>query len=123
MVVRCTTACVISPFHYKSCEFEPRSLQGVLDTAVCDKICQRLATGRCFSPGTLGFYTTKADPSGIKEVLLKVTLNTINLIHTKSEVYLIRNALFHAYRIIHFQYIFIISQFSLNHPLPPPHFS
>jgi hypothetical protein len=27
-------------------EFEPRSCRGVLDTTLCDKVCQRLATGR-----------------------------------------------------------------------------
>jgi hypothetical protein len=26
-------------------EFEPRSCRGVLDTTLCDKVCQRLATG------------------------------------------------------------------------------
>jgi hypothetical protein len=35
-----------------SCEFEPHSWRGVLDTTLCDKVCQWLATGRWFSPGT-----------------------------------------------------------------------
>jgi hypothetical protein len=33
----------LSPLIY---EFESCSLRGVLDTAYCDKICQRLATGQ-----------------------------------------------------------------------------
>jgi len=33
------------------CEFEFRSLRGVLDTTLCDEVCQWLAAGRWFSPG------------------------------------------------------------------------
>jgi len=36
----------------ESCEFEPRSWRGVLDTTLCDKVCQWLVTGRWFSRGT-----------------------------------------------------------------------
>ena len=36
MVVRCTTTYTISVYHYYGWEFESRSLQGVLDTALCD---------------------------------------------------------------------------------------
>jgi hypothetical protein len=32
------------------CESERRSWRGVLDTTLCDKVCQSLATGRWFSP-------------------------------------------------------------------------
>jgi hypothetical protein len=39
MVVGFTT-CAISAYHYKSCEFEPRSWRGVLDTTLCHKVCQ-----------------------------------------------------------------------------------
>jgi len=52
MVVGFTTTCAISAYHHKSCEFEPRSWQGVLDITLCDKVCQWLTTGRRFSPGT-----------------------------------------------------------------------
>ena len=45
----------------------------------CDKVCQGLATGRWFSPGTLVFPTNKIDPHDITELLLKVALNTITL--------------------------------------------
>jgi hypothetical protein len=47
--------------------------QGVLDTTLCNKVCQWLATGWWVSPGTLLSYTN------ITEILLKVTLNTIIL--------------------------------------------
>ena len=52
MVVRFTTTCAIRTFHHESCEFELRSRRGVLDTTLCDKVCQWLATGRWFSLGT-----------------------------------------------------------------------
>ena len=42
------------------CEFEsPR--WGVLDTTLCDKACQWLATGRWFSPGTPVSSTNKTE--------------------------------------------------------------
>ena len=44
-----------------------RSWRGVLDSTLCDKVCQWLATGRWFSPGP-----------PVSEILLKVTLYTIN---------------------------------------------
>ena len=47
-----------------SCEFLSRSCRGVLDTTLCDKVCQYLATGRQYSPGT--------PVSEISEMLLKV---------------------------------------------------
>jgi hypothetical protein len=52
MVVVFTTTSAISAYHHKSCEFAPRSWRGVLDTTLCDKVCQWLATGRWFSPYT-----------------------------------------------------------------------
>ena len=42
------------------------------------KLCQWLATGRRFSPGTLVSSTNKTDHHHIAEILLKVALNTIN---------------------------------------------
>ena len=48
---------------------------GVLDT-LCDKAYQWLATGRWFSPVS---STNKTDRHDIAEILLKVTLITINL--------------------------------------------
>ena len=60
-----------------SCEFEPRSWQGVLHTTLCDKVCQWLATGQWFSPGPPVSSTNKTDRHDITEILLKVALNTI----------------------------------------------
>jgi hypothetical protein len=34
MVIGLTTTCAISAYHHYSCEFEPRSRRGVLDTTV-----------------------------------------------------------------------------------------
>ena len=59
MVVGITTTCAISAYHILSCEFEPRSWRGVLDTVLCDNVCQWLGTGRWFSPGTLVSSTNK----------------------------------------------------------------
>ena len=53
-------------------------IQCVLDTTLCDKICQWLATGRWFSPSTPVYSTSKTDHHEIAEILLKVTLTTIN---------------------------------------------
>jgi len=76
MVVGFTTTCAISAYHHWSCEFEPRSWRDVLDTKLCDKICQWFAMGRWFSPGTLVSSTYKNDSHD--KILLKVVLNTIN---------------------------------------------
>ena len=40
MVVGFTTTSTISAYYHKSCEFEPRSWRDVLDTTLCDKVCQ-----------------------------------------------------------------------------------
>ena len=55
-----------------------RSCRGVLDTTLCEKICQWLATSRWFSPSTPVSSTNKTDHHDITEILLKVALNTIN---------------------------------------------
>ena len=78
MVVGFTTTCAISAYHHYKCEFEPRSWRGVLDTTLCDKVCQWLATGWWFYPGTPVSSTNKTDSHDITEILLKVPLNTIN---------------------------------------------
>ena len=57
---------------------------GVHDTTLCDKVCQWLATGRWFSPGTLVSSTNKTDRHDITEMLLKVVLNTITITHVIS---------------------------------------
>jgi hypothetical protein len=60
-----------------NCEFETRSWGGVLDAALCYKVCQCLATGWWFSPVS---STNKTDHHAIAEIVLKVGLNTINQI-------------------------------------------
>ena len=40
MVVGFTATCAINSYHLQSCEFEPRSWRGALDTVSCDKVCQ-----------------------------------------------------------------------------------
>jgi hypothetical protein len=42
-----------------------------LDIPACDKVCQQLATGQWFSPGTPVYFTNKTDRHDITEILLK----------------------------------------------------
>ena len=77
MVVEFTTTCAIIAYHHLICEFEPHSWRGVLDATLCDKVCQRLATGLWFSPGTPVSSTNKIDRHDITKILLKVPLSTI----------------------------------------------
>jgi len=35
-----TTTCAISSYHHISCEFESHSGRGLLDTTLCDIVCQ-----------------------------------------------------------------------------------
>jgi hypothetical protein len=51
---------------------EGRSWRGVLGTILCDKVCQLLAVGQWFSPGTPVSSTNKTDRNDITEILLKV---------------------------------------------------
>jgi hypothetical protein len=44
---------------------------------LCDNVCQWLATGRWFSPGTPVSFTNKTERHDMAEILLKVALNTI----------------------------------------------
>ena len=57
--------------------------RGVLDTVFCDKVCQWLAAGQWFSPGTSVSSTNKSDPHDITEILLTVVLTTITLTHNE----------------------------------------
>ena len=50
--------------------------QGVLDTTLCDKVCQWLMAGRWFSLGSQVSSTNKTDRHYITEILLKGALNT-----------------------------------------------
>jgi hypothetical protein len=49
----------------------------VLDTTLCDKVYQWLATGQWFSSGTPVSSTNKTDHHDITEISLKVALDTI----------------------------------------------
>jgi hypothetical protein len=60
-----------------TCKFESHSWQGVIDTTLCDKVCQWLAAILWFSPGTPVSSTNKTDCHDITEILLKVALNSI----------------------------------------------
>jgi hypothetical protein len=51
--------------------------QGVLDTTLCDKVCQWLAAGWWFSLGPPVSSTNKTDRHDITKILLKVALFTI----------------------------------------------
>ena len=53
--------------------------RGVLDTTLCDKVCQWLTVSRLFSPYTPVSSTNKTQRHDITDILLKVELNTINL--------------------------------------------
>ena len=56
-----------------------RSWRGVLDGALCDEVCQWLATSRWFSTSTPFSSTNKTDRHDITDILLKVALNTMTL--------------------------------------------
>ena len=58
--------------------FSSNSWPGVLDTTLCDKVWQWLASGRCFSQGTLVSSTNKIYRHNWTEILLKVALSTKN---------------------------------------------
>ena len=48
-------------------------------TTLCDKVCQWLAAGWLFSPGTPVSSTNKTDRYDITEILMKVALKTITI--------------------------------------------
>jgi hypothetical protein len=77
MVIGFPITYAISAYHHYRCEFETCSLRGVLDTTLCDKVWQWLATGLWFSPFTPVSSTNKTDRHDITEILLKAALNTI----------------------------------------------
>ena len=66
-----------------------RIIVGFVTTyAISDKVCQWLATGWWFSPGTPVSFTIKTDHHFITEILLKVVLNTITLTLTLLMIFL-----------------------------------
>jgi hypothetical protein len=50
----------------------------LLDATLCNKVCQWLAAGWWFSPGSPVSSTNKTDLHDITEILLKLMLSTIN---------------------------------------------
>ena len=74
MVVGFTTAYAIGAYHHWV--WIPLKAR-CMTLHVCDKVCQRDAAGRWFSPGTPVTFTNKTDHHNITEILLKVELNTI----------------------------------------------
>ena len=62
--------------------------RNVLDTTLCDKVCQWLATGRWLSPGIPVSSTNQADHD-ITEILLKVELNITLTLNRKQMLCLI----------------------------------
>ena len=52
--------------------------RGVLDTTLCNKVCQWLAASWWFYPGAPFSFTNKTDHD-ISEILLKLALNTLTL--------------------------------------------
>jgi hypothetical protein len=83
MVVGLTTTCAISVYHQLGCEFESSSSRGVVDTTLCDEICQCLVVGQLFSLGTLVSSTNKTDCHNRAEIFLKVALKTSGRFHKK----------------------------------------
>jgi hypothetical protein len=75
--------------HHTNCELKSRSWPGLLDTTICDKVCQWLAAGRWFSPGTPVSSTNKTDRHDIAEILIKVAIYTISLPHPYSFTFLL----------------------------------
>jgi hypothetical protein len=55
--------------------------QGVLDTTLCDKVCQLLATGRWFILDTPVSSTKRPDSLDIAKILLKVVIITMKPIN------------------------------------------
>ena len=53
--------------------------RGVLDSTLCENVCQWLAAGRWFSPGTPVSSTNKTDHNDITWILLKVVLNNLTI--------------------------------------------
>ena len=64
---------------YVRVAFKSRSWRGVLNTTLCDKVCQWLAKGWWFSLGPPVSSPNKTDRHDITEILLRGALNTITL--------------------------------------------
>jgi hypothetical protein len=83
MIVGFTTTCTISAYQHYICEFKSRSWRGVLDTTLRDKVFQRLATGRSFSPVSSSNKTDRRNSWNIIESVAKLHSNNTNIIEHK----------------------------------------
>jgi hypothetical protein len=54
-------------------------LRGVVDTTLCDKVCQWLAAGLWFSLCTLVSFSNKTDRHDKTKIFIKVALTTISM--------------------------------------------
>ena len=50
-----------------------------METTLCDKVCEWLATDRCFFPGTPASFTNKTDSNDITETLSTLALDFITI--------------------------------------------
>ena len=79
MVVGFITTYVFNAYHHLTLWVRTLLRPGVLDTILCDKVCQWLATGQWFPPGTPVSSINKTRHHDITEIVLKVVLNTMTL--------------------------------------------
>ena len=82
MLVGFTTTCAINAYHHYSYEFERRGI-GIVDTKLCEKVFQLLATDRWVSPGTPVSSTNKTYSYDIAKLFSKVALITTNQTESK----------------------------------------
>ena len=94
-----------------------RSWRGVLDTTLCDKVCQWFATCRWFSPGTPVSSTNNTDRHDITEIVLKVTLNTIykpNIAYYSLSLYLFLFSFIHSNPIYYWKLLFNLTMWKVE---------
>jgi hypothetical protein len=84
--VEFATTYAISAYHHWHCEFKSCSGE-VYSKQHCDKVCQWLATGQWFSPGSPVSSNNKTDRHDITEIVLKVALNAIKPTNQYSKCY------------------------------------
>jgi hypothetical protein len=89
-----------------------RSWWGLLDTTLCDKVCQWLVEGRWFSAGSPVTSTNKTDRHDITEILLNVALNTITLILTL-HIQLTASIIFYNSYVNYLSFLFCIRRYYL----------
>ena len=106
----------------KECLSPQSSWRGVIDTTLCDKVCQWLATDQWFLSGIPVSSINKTDRHDITEILLKVALNTMNLIqnghHYHHHSLIMNRKLFWVYHICDMWYdqgLIFFSKSSLVH--------